>query len=175
MARPQTTARSRHPRPLPQAPRSAPAWKVQRLAEPPGTAEQRDRRPRFQDVGDEHRLVDEHRGSHDRLEVAVPDGQPLLAAKIRQARRALRYMPFSNVAASPMPHRLPAEITCPPLYDTRFGREPTTASFFSVVSVALRSFGGADVLRTFRSRLGGSSRTQPPDIPFANATAPTRT
>ena len=48
-----------------------------------------------------------------------------------------RYMPFSNVAASPMPHRLPAEITCPPLYDTNLDRE---SAFVLVVAVVLRSF-----------------------------------
>ncbi len=148
---------------------------VQRLAEPPGTAEQRDRRPRFQDVGDEHRLVDEHRGSHDRLEIAVPDGQPLLTAKIRQARRALpvyAVLERGRLAHAAPPSRrnhLPAIIRHEfgSRASLRFGR----CGRFAVVSVALRSF-----LRSFRSRLKRQlARTQPPDIPFANATVRART
>ena len=100
-----------------------------------------------------------------------PMASPFSPHRSDKRARPCRYMPFSNVAASPMPHRLPSEITCPPLYDTCFGREPTTTPFFSVVSVALRSF-----LRSFRSRLKRQlARTQPPDIPFANATVRART
>lgn len=60
---------------------------VQRLAEPAGTAEQRDGVSTVENVGDEHGLVDEHVGLERHGKTVTADGQHLAPATVDDVTR----------------------------------------------------------------------------------------